>query len=406
MRPGIAWALSFSRHEPAGKAREMTSRPVLHGICLCALLLQSRSQFAADMDSALRVRSTVDPARIEVIAAIPAKGLEQIPHGKLAQEQGERWLRFSLLDKENPKAETPIFGTYERRDGGLFFTPRYPLARGQRYRAIWEPVKGEITSVEYAVPLRPHTPPAVVEKIFPSAPVLPANQLKFYIHFSKPMRETSAIFEQIHLLDEDGKEVDDPWRRTELWTADGRRLTLWVHPGRVKRGVNLREEIGTVMQPNREYRLVIGAEVLDAEGQPLGKTSTKKFRTTDEQRSRISIEQWKIQAPTVDTEQVLFLEFPRPLDRALLERYVTVLDAKGKTVPGRIVVGPEERSWSFHPNQGWKATDYRIVVNERLEDLAGNTPLRVFDVDLTEPAPDSPKLTLNFRPKSKEPGSR
>jgi len=401
MQPGIAWALSFSRREPAGKAREMTSRPVLHGLCLCALLLQSQSQFAADMDPVLRVHSTVDPARIEVMAAIPANGLEQIPHGKLAQEQGERWLRFSLLDKENPKAETPIFGTYERRDGGLFFTPRYPLARGQRYRAIWEPVKGEITSVEYAVPLRPHTPPAVVEKIFPSAAVLPANQLKFYIHFSKPMRETSAIFEQIHLLDEEGKEVDDPWRRTELWTADGRRLTLWVHPGRVKRGVSLREEIGTVMQPNKEYRLVIGSEVLDADGQPLGKTFTKKFGTRAEERTRISIEEWKVHPPAIDTKQALVVEFPRPLDRALLERYVTVTDAEGKAIPGRVEVGPEERSWSLHPNGDWKPADYRVVVNERLEDLAGNTPLRLFDVDLTEPVPDSPKLTTSFRPKTK-----
>ncbi|MFN7131543.1 MAG: hypothetical protein ACK4N5_05630, partial [Myxococcales bacterium] len=56
--------------------------------------------------------------------------------------------------------------------------------------------------------------------------VLPENLLKFYLHFSKPMRPTDAIFEQIELRTEDGKPVAAPWRRTELWSEDGKRLLL------------------------------------------------------------------------------------------------------------------------------------------------------------------------------------
>ena len=47
-----------------------------------------------------------------------------------------------------------------------------------------------------------------------------------------------------------GREDDDgPFRETELWSEDGRRLTLWLHPGRQKTGVNLNTEIGPVLDP-------------------------------------------------------------------------------------------------------------------------------------------------------------
>jgi hypothetical protein len=333
------------------------------------------------------------------VATIPAKLLAAVSPGKLAQEQGERWLRFTLIDKETGREGPAIFGGYERRQGTLVFVPRYPLVHGQRYRATLDWGRGETASTEYEVPPRPPTPPAVVEKVYPTAAALPANNLKFYLYFSRAMRETSAVFDQIQILDPDGKPVPDPWRRTELWTPDGRRLTLWVHPGRVKRGVNLREEFAPVLQPGQEYTLLIPAEMLDADGQALGKAVTKKFRTTAEDRTRPLPEQWKVRAPAAGTKEPLVLEFPKPLDHALLQRYVKVADARGKPVLGRIEVGGEERSWAFHPNQPWQADGYTVHVDERLEDLAGNTPLRLFDVDLEEPQPKPPQLTLAFRPR-------
>ena len=74
-------------------------------------------------------------------------------------------------------------------------------------------------------------------------------------------------------------------------------------------------------------------------------------------------------------------------------------DGIGRKVAGRIEVGKEERSWSFHPAAAWQDDGYTLLVDKDLEDLAGNTPIRLFDVDLSEAAPSTPTLTLRFRPR-------
>ena len=80
--------------------------------------------------------------------------------------------------------------------------------------------------------------------IYPSTDVLPANLLKFYLQFSRPMRETDAIFDHIRIIDDQGNVIEDPWRRAPLWSNDGTRLTLLIHPGRIKTGVNLNLDLG------------------------------------------------------------------------------------------------------------------------------------------------------------------
>lgn len=339
---------------------------------------------------------TVAGSVIEVRATLPEK-LAAVPSGSLPQEQGERWLRFCLVDgdKEGPA----ILGNYQRRQDQLSFTPRHPLVPGQLYRATLSLEKDKTVATEYRVPVPRPSAPAVVERIYPTAAELPANQLKFYLHFSRSMRENKDIFEHIHLLEQDGKPVLDPWRHTELWSSDGKRLTLWIHPGRVKRGVNLREELGTVLSPGRHYTLVIGADLQDAEGQSLGKDVVKKFRATAEKRTAPHIDDWKLDVPAHATRKPLVVHFPEPFDRALLERFLRVVDDRGAPVVGRIEVGPEERSWLFHPERPWKPLDHALHIDGRLEDLAGNTPGRLFDVDLADPPPPPPKLTLSFRMK-------
>jgi hypothetical protein len=214
------------------------------------------------------------------------------------------------------------------------------------------------------------------------------------------MRESKVIFDQLSVLDDQGKPINDPWRRTDLWSADGRRLTLLVHPGRIKRGVGPREEEGPVFLPERKYTLVIGAEVADTRGQPLGKEFRRTFRTVAEKRSRPLPELWSLRPPPPGTRQPLKVGFPDPLDRALLDRHLIVQDKSGKPVAGRIEVGREERSWEFHPAAPWKDEEHTLKVDGELEDLGGNTPVRLFDVDLRDPVPPAPKLLLVFRPRS------
>ncbi|MFM8274291.1 MAG: Ig-like domain-containing protein, partial [Gemmata sp.] len=288
-----------------------------------------------------------------------------------------------------------MLGTYESTGATLTFRPRFKLAAGECYRATISTSAGTFQR-EYRVPRAPLVKPAAVTAVFPTSAELPCNQLKFYVHFSRPMREGPAVFDRIKLLDDKGGEVEDPWRRTELWNEDATRLTLWIHPGRVKEGVNLRDEIGPVLEPDRNYTLVISEKVLDAEGRSLAGYQ-KTFRTTAAVRAALDVRDWKLTAPKADTTNPFEVRFPRPLDHALLGRSLTVLDADGKPVAGAGAAGKGERSWSFAPERPWKPGAYTLRAREALEDLAGNTLSRPFDLNLDAPARKGAPREREFR---------
>ncbi|MBC8353710.1 MAG: hypothetical protein H8E66_17060 [Planctomycetes bacterium] len=356
------------------------------------------SLWAVANDPLLHIESQGDGRIITVVADLREAELPARSESKNTAKHGESILTLRLVDDDGTLG-APIFGEYRRVGEQLHFTPRYRLIPEYEYRATFHATDDRRVSLTHLVPKRPPSKPASVTQIFPSSTVLPANHLKFYIHFSKPMREGRAIFDRIHLLDKDGDEVPDPWRRTELWTEDARRLTLWIHPGRVKTGVNLREELGPVLEPQRRYTLMIDSSLQDADGQRLGKIFKKPFATTVADRERPEPDQWQLLLPEIGTRQQLGVRFEESLDHALSRRFLEVQDSRGGIISGRIDLGESETGWSFTPNVAWSDEDYRLLVDPLLEDLAGNTPERVFDTDLTAAAQTPPVLTLPFRPR-------
>jgi hypothetical protein len=341
----------------------------------------------------LRIQPAKSGKQISVIAVLGAELSSNVPSGKLSQEKGERILHLHRVadGKEGPA----IFGAYERRGPELHFTPRYPLEPGSLCRARFGKA-----SVDYRVPLPPPAPPALVERVYPTGDVLPANHLRFYIHFSRPMRGGQDIFDKIEILDAKGNPVNAPWLRDELWDATGQRLILYIHPGRIKWGVLLRMLLGAVLMPDQEYTLVIRPGMLDADGRPLGKEYRKKFRTKAEDRVAIDTRAWKIQSPVAGTIEPLTLQFGKAMDRVSLDRFLSVVDSKGKVLAGSIVCGKNERSWSFQPVSKWGDQEYAVKINPRLEDPTGNTPPRPFDADQNTPPPAAPPLlSLPFRPR-------
>ena len=109
-----------------------------------------------------------------------------------------------------------------------------------------------------SVPALRERRPTVVEAIYPSSDVLPENQLKFYIHFSAPMSRGDS-YRHIRLLDAKGKPVEAPFLELaeELWDDSGRRLTLLLDPGRVKRDLKPHKEVGRAIVDGGRYTLVI-----------------------------------------------------------------------------------------------------------------------------------------------------
>ena len=345
----------------------------------------------------LEIESADDRARVTITARLTKEQLGRMPVGPVDQAVAKTVLKLCLVE-DNGKLGPAIFGRYIRRGETLVLTPRYRLAGGQLYRVVLAVTASKNTSRDYRVPPRVVKSKARVEHIYPSGDVLPANHLKFYIHFSKPMREGRAIFDLIRLLDKDGREIRDAWRRTELWTADAKRLTLWIHPGRVKQGVNLREDLGPVLKPGQEYSLVLDAKLQDADGAPLGIRFVKKFRTVQSDYHRPLPQNWQMEIPTAGTREPLRLEFREPMDHAMLRRFLEIRDQQAELVQGKITMTKSESIWEFKPRLPWKTTRYHLVVDGLLEDLAGNTPLRVFDTDLRLPRGPLPVLKLAFQP--------
>jgi len=294
-----------------------------------------------------------------------------------------------------------VLGRYEIVNGAVRFTPRYPLAAGLAYEARLDAAAlseatgldaagnaGDLTA-SFSMPEPKLRPSTIVEAVYPTADLLPANLLRLYVHFSSPMRAKEASG-HVRLYDEEGAEVELPFVevREGLWDPGQRRLTLFFHPGRLKRGVAPNEEMGPPLVEGRGYRLVVDAEMRDDRGQPLARAYEKGFRVAAADRRSPDPGAWRLIEPGGLDDPVL-LDFGEPLDRGLLDRMITVWDSEGWPIEGEVEVSGAETRWSFHPGRPWKPGEYTIHVSPALEDLAGNTLDRLFDETMgAEPAPE------------------
>jgi hypothetical protein len=347
-------------------------------------------------DGAEQIKVQTVDGKPQFVVDLPKAVRPQVPDGDLSQETGEKNLRLQLKETDG-RLGPSIFATYKKRDGRLKLAPRFGLVPGQSYLATFLRDGRAVATRLHRIPVAYNVPPPIVNRIFPTINRLPANHLKFYIHFSQPMREGRAIFEQIRLLDSSGQQIHDPWRRQELWNSDATRLTLWVHPGRVKTGVNLRDEEGPVLRPGKTYTLEITGDVRGQDGQSL-KIYRKTFATIADDRQRPLPSEWKVSGVQAGTREPIRVQFGEPLDAAIAIRALRIYAPDGKQAPGKVRLDAHQAVWQFTPTAKWLHDDYRILVADDLEDLAGNTPLRVFDTDLTKAAPRAAVLDLGFRP--------
>jgi hypothetical protein len=293
----------------------------------------------------------------------------------------------------------PMLGTYQIGGGSIRFTPRFPWVPGLTYRAKfdhrlfinrygykqWDRSREEsYLHLSFSVQREPGLP-TTVTKVYPSSDHLPENLLRVYIHFSSPMSFGNAYC-YIHLLDESGAEVARPFLvlDQELWDRGHQRLTLLFDPSRIKRGIKANIEQGPPLKTGRKHKLVIDAAWPDRTGSPLASSFHKVFTVIPADRKSPEYEKWRVLAPLARTTEPVRLLLGKSLDAALLGRMITVCDATGKPVEGRIEIAAEETEWRFIPTFLWQPGRFEIRVNPALEDLAGNNLARVFDTDLSE----------------------
>jgi hypothetical protein len=278
--------------------------------------------------------------------------------------------------------QAPMVGQYSINEGRIRFTPMFPLDHGRQYQVTFTaPGVPSITSA-VGLPAKDTTPKTTVAQVFPTAEVVPENQLRMYIHFSAPMGSRGGL-DFVHLLDDAGREVKDPFLPldAEFWNSDRTRYTVFFDPGRQKRGIAPIADMGRSLTAGRSYTLVIDAQWRDGDGLPLTQQYRRTFKVGPPDEKPLEPASWKIDAPLAGTGAPLSVTFPEPLDHGLLLRALGVLAPGGKHLEGVVVVGSNELTWSFTPEEPWKAGQHNLVAFAMLEDLAGNRIGRAFEVD-------------------------
>jgi hypothetical protein len=255
-------------------------------------------------------------------------------------------------------------------------------------------------SFRFSLPREVLDPVTSVAAVYPTRSELPENLLKFYIHFSQPM-SIGNVYDYIHLFHQDGFELDLPFLELgeELWDYDTQRLTLLFDPGRIKTGLVPNLEEGMVLQRGKSYTLKIDSDWQDSEGRPLVNGFEKNFSVGPADTTSPDPYNWKKHWPKADTRETLSIVFHESLDEALLQRLLLVLNEDGDVVQGSVSVSDHETRWEFAPEKKWRAGKHRVEIETILEDVAGNSIARPFELDKkrSERYREGPKLVyLDF----------
>ncbi len=297
------------------------------------------------------------------------------------------WSKVFRVDYKAPQGEERLpsmLGIYTADQEAVFFTPRFPFVQGHTYTITLSPPLPALT-LAVSVPVRNKAETPQVETIYPSAAEWPANQLKFYVVFSQPMRYGQAM-EHIRLEYEDGNTVEAPFldMGQELWDPGRRRLTVWFDPGRIKSLLIPNLEKGPPLAPGRTYRLIIGKDWMAANGITLGQDVVKGLISAPRDTLKPKPEEWVVKIPAAGTNEPIRVDFGYSMDYALLLDGIVLTAPGGMQPEGRVEIGPEEKEWQFTPEKPWNPGKYTLRFSCDLEDLAGNNLDRVFDAPPSE----------------------
>lgn len=318
---------------------------------------------------------------------------------------GEPNLRVWLGDVE-PDAtcvvagQPGILGRIDRNGERIVFRPRLGFRSGRVYTACLSGSRGDAEgaqrlwteqfAIEPGGSEAPAPPPRIVSVWPRPGSVIPANTLRFYVEFDQPMR-AAAVDRAVRLLDASGSPIEDALVPIPegLWDARQRRLTVALHPGRIKQGVGPRETQGAALVPGAAVRLQVGAELRSEVGVAMG-SEVFEYPIGPADREPPDPARWRL-VPPPTSYAVLELELDERLDPAVLRRAVRVFQSgAGGWTPVAVDLRIEDAGRLVHatPTGGvWRPGSYRLEVLGVVEDLAGNRPGRAFDANLDEAAP-------------------
>ncbi|MEO5999395.1 MAG: hypothetical protein ABIN89_21545 [Chitinophagaceae bacterium] len=286
-------------------------------------------------------------------------------------------LKISLLDSPD---STAILGDL-RLGNTIVFEPVLPFSRGLSYSIFFRNKKiGEFS-----------IPPAVIKdapqliRSYPAQDTLPENLLKIYLAFSHPMSEGQSD-KYISLVKNESDTLHDVFLKLqpELWNEDRTVITVWLDPGRIKRGLQPNLRMGNPLKDGESYHLIVSHLWKDAQGLLLQNDYTRFFIAGSRDSISPDPHQWKLDVPRKNSKEALIINTGEVLDHFLLMESMHIIDREGAVVKGTFQPFNNEKNCRFIPETAWKAGEYSLVIESRLEDLAGNNLNRPFDRDITQ----------------------
>ena len=175
--------------------------------------------------------------------------------------------------------------------------------------------------------------------MYPSGDVVPANQLRMYLHFSAPMDWRSG-YDHLTLLDDHGEEVVDAFLPldADFWNDDRTRYTVFFDPGRVKRGILPNKQMGRALERGQAVHARRQARVARrprpaVEGRVQARVPRGCADGAAAVDGRLEGERRQRRAPASRCA----VTFPDPLDHGLLRRALGVA-RDGAAVEGEIAI--------------------------------------------------------------------
>ena len=377
---------------------------------LCALaaliLIGACSKPGGPIDIALVPPTGSQPSVVRVSGLSPSE-LRGLAAASLDEA---RWSAVLQVRVAGAAADRPaVTGKYVVTSTAVEFAPRFPLDAGLPYAVTFDPSKLPDPRAETAVvrtvslPKVDKAPSTTVTRILPTSEVIPENHLRMYVEFSAPMSRMSGV-PFIRLIDDRGEVVPEVFLPLEadFWSPDATRYTVFFDPGRVKRGILPNEQMGRALVVGRTYAVEIDAQWKDADGLPLAKPYRQAFRVGPADERPVTPLSWTLTLPRAETRDPFIIAFPESLDHGLLQRAIGVSRRDGGPIAGAIRIDPGETRWNFTPDDSWTRGAYTVVVLSILEDLAGNSVGRLFEVDVFDkvdarPQPGQTKLPFEIR---------
>ena len=304
----------------------------------------------------------------------------------------------------------PIPGTFHMDQESVRFEPLFPFLKNTLYSLIV--YKGTEDNLNrpfdsYDIQSLPSNlgPACEIVSIYPTANQIPVNQLKFYLHFSEPMAEGNSAQSITLQRTDTGEHLSNVFlHEPELWDHEHKRLTILLDPARIKRGLQEHVQSGYPLVQGTVIMFIISEGFLDTHGAKLKSSQKITYKIGPPERRLVEIKNWQYHYPSIDSLEPITVEFDRPLDHALIQRCIWIKDDSGHEVQGCSQVGFEEKSWQFFPQIPWNIGRYTIIIEDILEDLAGNSIKRIFDRELldNQSVHDIPVTRHSFYPKSQE----